>query len=130
MEVGLDIDNDYDLWNPCEKNEQKQPPTFYGKIFSLETRDLYASLRQRVSSGFTHPKEILLVCDPRGKVEAGFTYRWGGKDGPKGSAHVEGEIKDKHGNYVRGEARAHSDGEKEVRGKAGNDQKDKKKKDK
>ncbi|HNA62138.1 MAG TPA: hypothetical protein PKW79_03580 [Rhabdochlamydiaceae bacterium] len=123
MEIGLDIDTNYDRWNEYEMSEQKQSSTFYGKVFSPENQNNYASLLHRVNT-----RDVLIVGDPRGKVEAGVSYRWGGKDGPKGNAHIEGEIKDKHGNYLKGEARVHSDGEKEVRGKAGNDQQDKQKK--
>jgi len=45
-----------------------------------------------------------------GNVEAGGTYKWGGKDGGKITGYASGEIHDGNGNYARGAIIQNDDG--------------------
>lgn len=130
MEVGFDVDNGFERWGRSEFGGSKQVLPLHEKIFSPRDGHIQASLASRVSSGASNANDFVLVGGRRGKVEVGFSYEWGGKDSPKGNAHIKGEVKDKRGNYVEGEVRVHEDGKKEVKGKAGNENQDKKKREK
>lgn len=119
MEISLDVQGDYDRWNTFESSTKE--PGFSHYIFNPEVMNVSVPLNHRVSAHWHAENDILVVGDPRGRIDVSFDF--GGKN-PKGRIHASGSA----GKGRRG--RVSVDIDERGKGKVSADLKPKKEKDK
>ncbi len=118
MEISFDVNSDYDRWDTFESSVKEPGLSHY--IFNSEALKFISSLNGRVSAHWQAENDILIVGDPRGRIDVSFDL--GGKKGPR--VHAEGSA----GKGRRGRVSVNVD--KDGKGKVSAELKPKKEKDK